>query len=56
MKRKDYKIFKSEIKRLLREIDSSFLPNFTYRENSSLVRNVANLRYLVDGLYNGLIH
>ena len=56
MKREDYNLIKSEINRLLRQIDSSFEDDCTYSKDASIVRDVANLRYVVHCLYNDLIH
>ena len=56
MKRKDYKLFKNEINCLLKQIDLSFESDCTYSKDASIVRDVANLRYVVHCLYNDLIH
>lgn len=55
MKRKDYNLYKSEIRRLLKQIDVSFQPNYTYSKHSSISPDVATLRYVLDTLYNDLI-
>lgn len=55
MKRKDYNLYKSEIRRLLKQIDVSFQPNYAYSKHSSLSCDVAALRFVVDTLYNDLI-
>lgn len=56
MNRKEYKLLKREISRLLKKIDSSFLPDVHYSKASSLATDVSNLRYVVDLLYNDLTH
>lgn len=55
MKRKDYNLFKSEISRLLKQIDVSFEPNYAYSKHSSLSCDVAILRFVVDTFYKDLI-
>lgn len=54
MKRKDFNILKSEIRRLLKQIDDSFVPNHVYDETSVILRDAANLRYVVSLLCNDL--
>lgn len=56
MKRKDMNLFKSEIRRLLKQIDCSFSPDHVYDKNASICSDVAALRYVVDALYRDLIH
>ena len=55
MKRKDMNLYKSEIRRLLRQIDSAFYPNHVYDTTSSICSDAAALRYVVDALYKDLI-
>ena len=55
MKRKDFDLFSSEIRRLSKQIDDSFVPNHSYGKDSSLCCNVATLRYVVDVLYKDLL-
>lgn len=55
MKRKDLNLYKSEIRRLLRQIDRSFYPNHAYDESSSICTDAAALRYVADALYRDLI-
>lgn len=55
MKRREYNLYKSEIRRLLKQIDVSFIPNYAYSKHSSLSCDVAILRYVVDTLYKDLI-
>lgn len=55
MKRKDFNLLKSEIRRLLKQIDTSFVPNHVYDGASKVSRDAANLRYVADLLYKDLI-
>lgn len=55
MTTEDYNLFKSEIFRLLEQIDVSFQPNYAYSKHSSISCDVATLRYVVDTLYKDLI-
>lgn len=55
MKRKDLNLYKSEIRRLLRQIDRSFDPNHVYDESSSICSDAAALRYVADVLFRDLI-
>lgn len=55
MKRKDYNIIKSELRRLLREVDRSFVPNHVYDKDSTLYRSACNLRYVADVLCSSLV-
>ena len=55
MTSKDYNLFKSEIIRLMEQIDVSFKPNFCYTKHSSISCDVAALRFVVDTLYKDLI-
>lgn len=48
-------LYKSEIRRLLRQIDRSFYPNHTYDESSSICTDAAALRYVADAFYRDLI-
>ena len=54
MKRKDFNLFKSEIRRLLKQIDDSFEPNQFYAESSKILHDAANLRYVVSVFCNDL--
>lgn len=54
MKRKEFNLLKSEILRLLEQIDDSFVPNHVYDEYSAISRDAANLRYVVSLLCNDL--
>lgn len=55
MKRKDLNLYKSEIRRLLKQIDRSFYPNHVYDKSSSIYSNAATLRYVADALCRDLI-
>ena len=55
MKRKDFNLYKREIRRLLKQIDDSFVPNHVYDETSNILRDAANLRYVASLLCNDLI-
>lgn len=55
MKRKDMNLYKSEIRRLLRQIDRSFVPNHVYDKSSSIYTDAAVLRFVVDALCRDLI-
>ena len=55
MKRKDFNLYKSEIRRLLKQIDDSFVPNHVYDEKSKVCCDAAALRFVVDTLYRDLI-
>lgn len=55
MKRKDLNLYKSEIRRLLKQIDRSFSPNHVYDESSSIYSDAAALRYVADVLCRDLI-
>lgn len=55
MKRKDLNLYKSEIRRLLRQIDRSFYPNHVYDESSSICSDAVALRFVADALYRDLI-
>lgn len=55
MKRKDYNLVKSEIRRLLKEIDSSFEPNQFYDLNSDVYRSACNLRYVASVFCDDLV-
>lgn len=55
MTRKDLNLYKSEIRRLLRQIDRSFYPNHVYDKNSSIFSDAAALRYVADALCRDLI-
>lgn len=55
MKRKDFNLYKSEIRRLLKQIDRSFYPNHVYDKSSSIYSDSATLRYVVDALCRDLI-
>lgn len=55
MKRKDMNLYKSEIRRLLRQIDRSFCPNHVYDKTSSICSDAAALRYVADVLCRDLI-
>ena len=55
MKRREYNLYKSEIRRLLKQIDVSFQPNYAYSEHSPILCDVATLRFVVDTLYKDLI-
>ena len=55
MKRKDLNLYKSEIRRLLKQIDRSFYPNHVYDKSSSICSDAADLRYVVDALCRDLI-
>lgn len=54
MKRKDFNLCKSEIRRLLKQIDSSFVPNHVYDKDSNLFHDAAALRYVADVLCSSL--
>lgn len=55
MRRKDYNLAKSEIRRLLKEIDGSFEPNHIYDLNSDVYRTACNMRYVVCVLCDDLV-
>ena len=55
MKRKDYNLAKSEIRRLLKDIDSLFEPNHVYGFNSDVYRAACNLHYVVSNLCDDLV-
>lgn len=55
MKRKDLNLYKSEIRRLLKQIDRSFYPNHVYDKSSSICSDAAALRYVADALCRDLI-
>lgn len=55
MTRKDYYLFKSDLSRLLKQIDVSFQSNYAYSKHSSLSCDAAILRYVVDTLSKDLI-
>ena len=55
MKRKVLNLYKSEIRRLLMQIDRSFYPNHSYDKSSSICSDAVALRYVVDALYRDLI-
>lgn len=54
MKRKDFNLYKSEIRRLLKQIDDSFVPNHVYDEESKVSHDASALRFVVYTLYNDL--
>lgn len=54
MKRKDMDLYKSEIRRLLRQIDNAFYPNHVYDKTASICSDAAALRYVVDALCRDL--
>lgn len=54
MKRKDFNLYKSEIRRLLKQIDVSFVPNHVYDEDSRICCDAAALRYVASVLCNDL--
>lgn len=56
MKRKDLNFYKREIRRLLRQIDRSFSPDYVYDESSSICSDAAALRFVADVLYRDLTH
>lgn len=55
MKRKDYNLLKSEIRRLLKELDNSFESNHVYDEYSDVYRTACNMRYVVGILCDDLV-
>lgn len=55
MKRKDYNLVKSEIRRLLKELDNSFEPSHVYDVDSEVYRTACNLRYVVRVLSDDLV-
>lgn len=55
MIRKDFNLYKSEIRRLLKQIDDSFVPNHVYDEGSKVCLDVLALRFVVNTLYRDLI-
>lgn len=56
MKRKDYNMYRSELRRLLKKINDSFVPNHVYGKDSQIVCDVAALRFVANTLYEDLIH
>ena len=56
MKRNDFNLCKKEIRRLLKRLDDSFVPNHVYQKGSVLYRDASHLRYVVDCLCSDLIH
>ena len=55
MKRKDFNLCKSEIRRLLKQIDTSFVPNHVYDKDSNLFHDAVVLRYVADVLCSSLV-
>lgn len=55
MNKKDYNLAKSEIRRLLKELDISFEPNHIYGVDSDVYRIACNLRYVVGVLSDDLV-
>lgn len=55
MQRKDYDLVKSEIQRLLNEIDTSFEPDKDYDISSDVFHAACNLRYVVNTLCHDLV-
>lgn len=55
MKTKDFNLCKSEIRRLLKKIDSGFVPNRVYGKDSVLFHDAVTLRYVVVVLCSSLV-
>lgn len=55
MKRKNMNLYRSEIRRLLRQIDRSFVPGVVYSPDSLVVCDASALRFVIDSLYKELI-
>lgn len=53
MERKTFNIYKKEIRRLLRQLDNSFDPKAVCL-NSTFLRDLSTLRYIVDDFCNDL--
>lgn len=55
MKRNEFDLCKKEIRRLLREIDSSFVSNHVYSSDSALYNKACKLRNVTFILSEGLL-
>ena len=55
MKRKTFNLYKGEIRRLLRQIDRSFVPDAVYNEDSLMACDASALRSVIDCLYRDLL-
>lgn len=55
MKREDIDTCIREIRKLLRSIDRSFVPNHVYDKDSLVYRNSKDIRYIADVLCKSLL-
>lgn len=55
MRRKEFNLCKKEIRRLIREIDRSFVDGVVYPPDSAIYRDASHLRYVAHVLSPALL-